>query len=88
MGIVEKFCWVCENLFVYEVVRIFFWTCRNFLFAWLWQNLVVVWIWNNFVVVTFWWHIDLIMWWWGIDCEDIYFLGMKIFWLYVLGYGN
>ena len=47
MGI-GKFCWVCENLFVHEVVGIFFWTCRNFLFAWLWQNLVVVWICDKF----------------------------------------
>lgn len=41
----------------------------------------------NLVVLKFWWAIDLILWWWGIDCEDI-FLGMEIFWLYVLGYGN
>ena len=47
MGI-GKFCWVCENLFVHEVVGIFFWTRRNFLFAWLWQNLVVVWICDQF----------------------------------------
>ena len=43
VGIMEKFCWVCENLFVHEVVGIFSLTCRNFLFPWLWQNLVVVW---------------------------------------------
>jgi len=41
----------------------------------------------NLVVVKFWWGIDLILWWCGIDCEDI-FLGMEMFWLYVLGYGN
>ena len=41
----------------------------------------------NFAVVTFWWSIDLILWWWGIDCENIFFfLGMEIFWLYVLVY--
>lgn len=48
VGIVEKFDWVCENLFVHEVVGIFSWTCRNFLFAWLWQNLVIVWICDKF----------------------------------------
>ena len=44
VGIVEKFCWVCENLFLHEVVGIFSWICRKFFFAWLWQNLMVVWI--------------------------------------------
>ena len=48
VGIVEKFCWACENLFVHEVMGIFSWTCINFLFAWLWQNLVVVWICDKF----------------------------------------
>ena len=47
-GYCGKFCWVCENLFVPEVMGIFSWTCRNFLFAWLWQNLVVVWICDKF----------------------------------------
>ena len=45
VGIVEK---LSENLFVHQVVGIFSWTCRNFLFSWLWQNLVVVWICDKF----------------------------------------
>ena len=48
VGIVEIFCWVCENLFVHEVVGIFFLACRNFLYSWMWQNLVVVWICDKF----------------------------------------
>ena len=65
----------------------FSWTCRNFLFALLWQNLVVVWICDKFGSGEILVGIDLILWWCGIDCEDI-FLGMEMFWLYVLGYGN
>ena len=30
VGIVEKFCWVCENLFVHEVVGIFSWHAEIF----------------------------------------------------------
>ena len=86
MGIVEKFCWVCENSFVHEVVGIFLRHVEIFFLHgygkiwWLYGYVI------NLVVVTFWWGIDLIFW-WGIDCGNN-FLGMEIFWLYIFGYGN
>ena len=86
VGIVEKFCWVCENSFVHEVVGIFLRHVEIFFLHgygkiwWLYGYVI------NLVVVTFWWGIDLIFW-WGIDCGNI-FLGMEIFWLYIFGYGN
>ena len=86
MGIVEKFSWVCENSFVHEVVGIFLRQVEIFFLHgygkiwWLYGYVI------NLVEVTFWWGIDLILW-WVIDCGNI-FLGMEIFWLYILGYGN
>ena len=66
VGIVEKFCWVCENLFVHEVVGIFSWHAEIFFlhgYGKIWQLYGYV---INLVVETFWWGIDLILW-WGVD---------------------
>ena len=54
VGIVEKFCWLCENLFVHEVVEFFSWHVEIFFLHgygkiwWLYGYVI------NLVVVTIW----------------------------------
>ena len=100
MGI-GKFCGYCENILLgmWEFICAwscgnFFLACRDFLFAWLWKNLVVVWICDKFgsgdILVGYWFDFvvgcwfDFVMGYW----LQKYFLGMEIFWLHILGYGN
>ena len=81
MGIVEKFCWVCENLFVHEVVEFFSWHVEIFFlhgYGKIWWLYGYV---TNLVVVTFWWGIDLILW-WDIDCGNILFWVWKFLVIY------